>query len=78
MTTVSDSPGFDAVRSTSTQGVSASFFSMRSVSCCSTCCALAPGHRVRTTMTLKVKSGSSARPSWKYEMTPPIMKTIIR
>jgi hypothetical protein len=41
MTMVSDSPGRDAVRSTSTQGVSASFFSMRSVSCCSTCSARA-------------------------------------
>ena len=75
---VSDSPGFDDVRRTSTQGVSVSFFSMSSVNCCSTCRALAPGHKVRTTMTLKVKSGSSARPSWKYEMTPPIMKTMIK
>ncbi len=75
---VRDSPGFDAVRSTSTHGVSASFFSMRSVSCCSTCAAEAPGHRVRTTMTLKVKSGSSARPSLRKEITPPTMNTIIR
>jgi hypothetical protein len=65
MTMVRDSPGFDAVRSTSTQGslgqllldaLGQLLFDLR---------ADAPGHRVRTTMTLKVKSGSSARPSWK-------------
>jgi hypothetical protein len=47
---VRDSPDREAVRSTSTQGSSASFFSMRSVSCCSTCDADAPGQRVRTTI----------------------------
>ncbi len=51
---VRDSPGRDAVRSTSTEGSSASFFSMRSVSCCSTWAALAPGQRVRTTIIFTV------------------------
>jgi hypothetical protein len=60
-----DSPGLDTEFSTSTQGVPDSFFSMRSVSFSSTSRASAPGQSVRTTMTLKVKSGSSARPSLK-------------
>jgi hypothetical protein len=33
---------------------------MRSVTCCSTSCAVAPGHSVRTTIALKVNGGSSA------------------
>jgi hypothetical protein len=39
---------------------------MRSVTCSCTSFAVAPGHSVRTTIALKVKSGSSARPSLKY------------
>jgi hypothetical protein len=41
-------------------GVSCSFFSILSVSCCSTWRAVAPGQKVRMTMILKVKGGSSA------------------
>jgi hypothetical protein len=42
--------------------VSISFFSMRSVTCLPTSSAVAPGQKVRTTMILKVKGGSSDWP----------------
>jgi hypothetical protein len=48
----------------STKGTSCSFFSMRSVTCSSTSRADAPDHSVRTTITLKVKGGSSDWPSF--------------
>jgi hypothetical protein len=40
-------------------------FSMRSVTCCATSSAVAPGHTVRTTIALKVKGGSSDWPRWR-------------
>jgi hypothetical protein len=43
------------------------FFSIRSVTCCATSSAVAPGHTVRTTIALKVKGGSSDWPRWRYD-----------
>jgi hypothetical protein len=78
MTMVSDSPGFDAVRSTSTQGVSASFFSMRSVSCCSTCCAIRARPQGTHHHDLEGEVRVLGAAELKKEITPPTMNTIIR
>ena len=48
---------------TSAWAISCSFFSILSVTCSPISRALAPGHSARTTMTLKVKGGSSDWPS---------------
>lgn len=74
--TIRDSPGLEWLWVHLKYGVSCSFFSIRSVTCLSTCSAVAPGHRVRTTMARNVKSGSSRWPSLKYEAMPPIAITI--
>jgi hypothetical protein len=50
---------------TSTCGASWSFFSIRSVICSSTSCAVAPGQLVRITITLNVNGGSSDCPSFE-------------
>ncbi len=48
---------------------------MRSVSWRSTSSADAPGQFVRTTISLNVKSGSSAWPRFRYEPTPIAART---
>ncbi len=58
-----DSPGREDEMILSYSPVSISFFSMRSVTCRATSSAVAPGQRVRMTMALKVKGGSSLCPS---------------
>ena len=60
-----DSPGREYERTYSYCPVSINSFSMRSVICRDTSCAVAPGHRVRTTMTLNVNGGSSDWPRWR-------------
>src|SRR5690606_30769615 len=72
-----DSPGREYERMNSYSPVSISFFSIRSVTWRATSSAVAPGHRVRTTMALKVNGGSSERPSCRYDSAPPIATTII-
>src|SRR4051812_14573852 len=73
---MSDSPGFEWLRVHLKDGVSCSFFSMRSVICRSTCSAVAPGHSVRITMARKAKSGSSRWPRLKNAAMPPSAMTI--
>ncbi|MNE40277.1 hypothetical protein D3C80_1342770 [compost metagenome] len=58
-----DSPGRENETIRSYSPVSISFFSMRSVTWRDTSSAVAPGHRVRMTMALKVNGGSSLWPS---------------
>jgi len=58
-----DSPGRENDTMRSYSPVSISFFSMRSVTCRETSCAVAPGQRVWMTMALKVNGGSSLWPS---------------
>ena len=62
MNCTSDSPGREYERMNSYSPVSISFFSMRSVTWRETSSAVAPGQKVRTTMILKVKGGSSDCP----------------
>jgi len=57
--------------------VSISFFSMRSVTWRETSSAVAPGHNVRITITLKVNAGSSLRPRRRYENVPAMAITSI-
>ena len=72
-----DSPAREYERTNWYLPVSISCFSMRSVTCCATSSAVAPGHRVRTTMILNVNDGSSLRPSLRYAAAPAIASTSI-
>ena len=57
-----DSPGREYERMNSYSPVAINCFSMRSVTCSATSCAVAPGHIVCTTIALKVNGGSSDWP----------------
>ncbi len=65
MKMICDSPGREYERMNSYSPVFISAFSMRSVTSRETCSAVAPGHRVRTTIALKVNGGSSDWPRWR-------------
>ena len=74
----SDSPGFDEERITSIQGVSASFFSMRSVSSRFHLCGAGPGQSdVHHHHLEEGEVRIFGAPSWRKDSTPPTMKTII-
>jgi hypothetical protein len=51
---------------------------MRSVTCCETSSAVAPGHSVRITMTLNVNGGSSDWPRLRYDQTPASAQTSMK
>jgi len=72
-----DSPAREYERMNSYSPVAISCFSIRSVTCCATWSAVAPGHSVRTTIALKVNGGSSDWPRCRYDHTPTSASTSI-
>jgi hypothetical protein len=70
LTQIHASPGFDALIRLSRYGVSCSLRSILSITCCSICSALAPGHSTRIGMLRMVQSGMSVWPRFRNATVP--------